>query len=82
MVSVAIDWIKECGAEWVQFFDFETHTVSTALIFAIKFGDWESTQFLASVRDDINERGDGEGDWTALMWSGSGKSVTALAVMG
>jgi ankyrin repeat protein len=62
-------WIETCGAEWVQCLDLDADRVSTALILAIKFGDWESTQILASSQDVINGRGDDEGDWTALMYA-------------
>jgi ankyrin repeat protein len=63
------NWIENCGAEWLWCLDLEADRASTALILAIKFGDWESTQILASSQDAIDERGDDEGDWTALMYA-------------
>jgi ankyrin repeat protein len=78
-------WIKTCGAEWLRDFNQDTDEISTALIMAIKYGDWESTQILASVQEDINARGDSGGDWTALMYAvheGCLKTVKLLVELG
>jgi ankyrin repeat protein len=61
-------WIAACSAEWVECFDLKTYRISTALILAIRFGDWESTQILASSQDALDEK-DGDGDWTTLMYA-------------
>jgi ankyrin repeat protein len=77
-------WIVGCDAEWVQFFDAETGRMSEALILAIQFGDWESTQILASSQESIDER-DSDGDWTILMYAvheGCLKTVKLLVDLG
>jgi ankyrin repeat protein len=73
-------WIADCGAEWLECFDLKTDRISTALILAISFGDWASTQILASSQDDIDER-DRDGDWTALMYAVHEKCLKTVKLL-